>query len=116
MRSLQGRSPLMGRHTASPRRRVPPVGLLVALLSLPPVAGCALPKSPPNPTTPREWRDRNPSSPEANAARAAGTLQPLRCPAAMDVWEEFGRRHIQEGDILFRYGVSYDLTGWFTGC
>jgi hypothetical protein len=95
------------------RRRAPAVVVLVAVVSL---AGCSLPRSPSMATTPREWRDRNAWGPEADAARAAGTLQPLCCPAALAAWEEFGREHVREGDLLFRYGVAYHITGRLTAC
>ena len=95
------------------RRRASAVVVLVAVVSL---AGCSLPKSPSMATTLREWRDRNAWGPEAAAARAAGTLQPLCYPAALAEWEEFGREHIRDGDLLFRYGVAYHITGRLTAC
>jgi hypothetical protein len=104
----------MRRHTPSPRRRALAVVLLIALVSLPPVAGCSLPTSPSMATTPREWRDRNAWGPEANAARAANALQPLYYPATLTAWEEFGREHIEDGDLLFRYGLSYSVVGRLT--
>jgi Permuted papain-like amidase enzyme, YaeF/YiiX, C92 family len=70
-------------------------------------AGCALPTSPTMATVPKEWRRTNPWSPQANAARADGRLVPLFYNQAMAQWAEFGRRNIEEGDILFRYGKSY---------
>jgi hypothetical protein len=98
------------------RRRARAALLLVALASLPTVAGCSLPRSPSMATTPHEWRDRNAWGPEANAARAAGALQPVRHPAALAEWEEFGREHIEDGDLLFRYGVSYAVRGRLASC
>jgi hypothetical protein len=70
-------------------------------------AGCALPSSPTMATVPREWRRGNPWGPEANAARAEGKLVPLYYTQEMAEWAKFGRTHIQDGDILFRYGQSY---------
>jgi hypothetical protein len=58
-------------------------------------------------TVPREWRRGNPWGPEANAARAEGKLVPLYYTQEMAEWAKFGRTHIQDGDILFRYGQSY---------
>jgi hypothetical protein len=77
-------------------------------------AGCALPSSPTEATVPREWRKKNAWGPEAYAARAQGTLQPLFCTPEMAEWREFGRRIIQDGDILFRYGYSYKPYEIFT--
>src|SRR4051812_46818940 len=71
------------------------------------VAGCALPSSPTMSTVPPEWRRTNPWGPEAYAARAEGRLVPLFYTRQMADWAEFGRTHIEEGDILFRYGYSY---------
>ena len=70
-------------------------------------SGCALPSSPTMATVPREWRRTNPWGPEANAARAEGRLKPLFYSEQMAEWADFGRRTIQDGDILFRYGYSY---------
>jgi hypothetical protein len=93
------------------RRHVPRAAVLAALLCLPAVSGCSLPRSPTMATVPRSWRNRNPWGPEANAARADGSLQPLYLPEEMDEWEAFGREHIQDGDLLFRNGISYTLKG-----
>jgi hypothetical protein len=77
-------------------------------------AGCALPSSPTMAVVPVEWRKTNPWGPEAYAARAEGKLQPVFCTQQMAEWAEFGRRTIQEGDILFRYGRSYKPYEIFT--
>ena len=65
-------------------------------------------------TVPREWRRRNPWGPEAYVARAEGKLCSRYYTQRMADWAEFGRRHIQEGDILFRYGQSYSPYQIFT--
>jgi hypothetical protein len=83
--------------------------LLLALALLAP--GCALPVEPSMATVPRAWRKTNPWGPAAYAARAEGRLQPLSCPPGMAAWAEFGRRHVEESDLLFRYGLSNTLTG-----
>ena len=70
-------------------------------------AGCALPSGPTSATVPPAWRRGNPWGPQANAARAEGKLVPLYYTEKMAEWAKFGRCHIQEGDILFRYGLSY---------
>lgn len=69
--------------------------------------GCALPSGPTSATVPPAWRRGNPWGPEANAARAEGKLVPLYYTEKMAEWAKFGRCHIQDGDILFRYGLSY---------
>ncbi len=76
--------------------------------------GCALPSSPTNATVPREWRRTNAWGPEAYAARAEGKLQPRFYTQEMAEWAELGRRTIQDGDILFRYGKSYKPYEIFT--
>jgi hypothetical protein len=58
-------------------------------------------------TVPPAWRHTNPWGPAANEARAEGTLVPLFRPERQAEWEAFAREHIRDGDILFRYGVSY---------
>jgi hypothetical protein len=88
------------------RRRFPAASALWLLLFS---AGCSLPSSPTMATVPREWRQVNPWGPEANAARAEGKLVPLFYTEEMAEWAKFGRCHIQDGDILFRYGRSYSL-------
>ncbi len=65
-------------------------------------------------TVPPEWRRRNPWGPESYVARAEGKLCPVFYTQAMAEWAEFGRKHIQDGDILFRYGKSYKPYEIFT--
>ena len=97
-------------HSTAPFRRRLCVVCLLALCG----AGCALPTSPTMATVPKEWRRTNPWGPQANAARAEGQLTPLFYNQEMAEWAEFGRRNIQEGDILFRYGKSYKPYEMFT--
>ena len=78
--------------------------------------GCALPSSPTEATVPREWRRTNAWGPEAYVARAEGRLQPRFYTQQMAEWAEFARCHIEEGDILFRYGQSYKPYEIFTSC
>ncbi len=84
--------------------------LALLLLALP-AAGCALPVEPSMATVPRAWRKTNPWGPEAYAARADGRLRPLFDPPDAAEWDAFARQHIQEGDLLFRYGLANRLTG-----
>lgn len=100
-------------HPADRRAMVPPLvaGLLVlTCLS----AGCALPRSPSQASVPAAWRRTNPWGPEANAARAAGCLQPRFYTSQMAAWAAFGRANLQTGDILFRYGRSTTPMGWLS--
>lgn len=95
-----------------PIRSVSQVLLLAGWTCLLPVAGCSTFATSPSMTTvPPEWRNRNSWGPEGNAARADGTLQPLYYSEKMAALAEFGREHIQEGDVLFRFGISYDPRG-----
>ncbi len=106
---------LPGMASAFPARRFRGRRLSAACLLALLAAGCALPSSPTMSTVPREWRRRNPWGPEAYVARAEGHLCPLFYTQAMAEWAEFGRKHIQDGDILFRYGKSYKPYEIFTG-
>jgi hypothetical protein len=76
--------------------------------------GCALPVTPSAATVPRDWRGTNTWGPEANALRAEGALPPRFYTPRMAAWADFARAHLQEGDLLFRLGRSYRLTGIFT--
>jgi hypothetical protein len=60
-------------------------------------------------TVPREWRRTNPWGPAAHEARARGELKSLFYTAEMEGWAEWARQNLQEGDLLFRYGVSSNL-------
>jgi Permuted papain-like amidase enzyme, YaeF/YiiX, C92 family len=106
----------MGRHKnhwpPKPIRRASRVILLAGFACLLPLTGCSTFATSPSMTTvPPEWRTRNSWGPEGNAARADGTLQPLFYNEKMAALAAFGREHIQEGDFLFRYGISYDPRG-----
>jgi hypothetical protein len=90
-------------------RVLPIVGILL-------VAGCSIPHLPTAATVPPAWRNTNSWGPEANAARARGELQPCFKPRELPAWEEFGRVHIQTGDLLFRFGRYQRLSSWLTGC
>jgi hypothetical protein len=73
-------------------------------------AGCASrPRTPLMATVPREWRDQHPFGPAANEARARGELRDWCPDPEAAAWHEFARQNIQEGDLLFRYGVSYGV-------
>jgi hypothetical protein len=98
----------MAKRLPSRARRGPALALLGLALLAP---GCALPVEPSMATVPRAWRKTNPWSPDAYAARADGRLKPLFCPPHAAEWAAFARQHIEEGDLLFRYGLSTRLLG-----
>lgn len=60
-------------------------------------------------TVPPEWRKSNPWSPQALAARARGDLKALYYTDEMAQWQAWAQEHLQDGDVLFRYGLSYTL-------
>jgi hypothetical protein len=94
---------------AGARRCLP----LVSLAGLLP--GCGfLPETPMMATVPREWRNQHPFGPAANAARERGELKDRFYTDEMASWNDFAREHIEEGDLLFRFGRSYGLTGKLT--
>lgn len=98
---------------AEPRPRARRALTLLALALLAP--GCSLPVEPSMATVPRAWRQTNPWGPEAYAARAEGRLRPLFCPPHAAEWAAFARQHIEEGDLLFRYGKASRLVGKLEG-
>src|SRR4051812_28481122 len=106
----------MGRHWDLPLARPGRRALATALLSLAALvpAGCACHSSPTTNTVPRHWRGLNPWGPEAEEARAEGLLKPAPPTPKMAEWVAFAHRHIEEGDFLFRYGISYDFSGRIT--
>jgi hypothetical protein len=67
-------------------------------------------------TVPREWRKTNPWSPTALAARDRGELKMLFYTPQMAAWQAWAREHLQDGDILFRFGVSYTLKDKVNDC
>src|SRR5437764_6508863 len=60
---------------------------------------------------PRSCRPLPPWGPEANRARAVAQTQAVPPDAEADRWAEFGRRYLQDGDILFCKGRSSTLDG-----
>jgi hypothetical protein len=100
-------------HTkgCGPARRLRLVAwLLVALTP----AACSLPRSPTMASVPPEWRDGNPFSPEANAARAAGLLHVYGENPHAEEWKAFARAHVQTGDVLFHRGRACTVKGKVT--
>jgi hypothetical protein len=70
--------------------------------------GCALPTSPTMSTVPPALRRAHPWGPEINAARDLGEIPSIHTSRKTAKWAAFGREHIRDGDILFRYGKEYD--------
>ena len=81
--------------------------LLIALTG----TGCFGPSSRSMATVPPEWRDPHPWGPTANEARARGDLRPAFYTQEMAEWAAFGRRYLQDGDILFCRGAATSLDG-----
>jgi hypothetical protein len=63
-------------------------------------------------TKPATWTD-NFWGPDASRARLAGQLPPLPTNAVMTQWGRWGRRVLQEGDIVFRLGDARIARGLF---
>jgi hypothetical protein len=76
--------------------------------------GCYLPPSPTYEAVPPEWRRCKPFSPEANAARARGELSCDCSDPRAPLWNAFAHHCIRDGDILFRRGRSYTVSGKLT--
>jgi hypothetical protein len=55
----------------------------------------------------------NPWGPAAYAARKAGKIPPLAITPAMKRWDDWGRKNLRDGDILFRRGDARILFGRF---
>ena len=82
-------------------------GLLLALALLP--AGCQRNIMPSMTAVPPEWRDRHPWGPEANALRDQGLLSMCAPNPEMLAWLEWGKAHVQDGDIILRRGLAVDI-------
>jgi hypothetical protein len=61
---------------------------------------------------PRWWRG-NPWGPLANEARRRGTIPTVPNNPDMAAWEDWGRRNLRDGDILFRMGDARAACGLF---
>jgi hypothetical protein len=62
---------------------------------------------------PAEWNGGNPWGPAANAAREKGLLPRIPMTAQMKQWDEWGRKTLRDGDILFRLGDARLAFGYF---
>ncbi len=61
---------------------------------------------------PPSWKG-NPWGPQANEARARGTLPSVPNNPDMDVWQAWGRQNLKDGDIVFRMGDARAVLGLF---
>jgi hypothetical protein len=76
------------------------------------MTGCRTPGIDTDRLVPRHW-EGNPWGPEANAARGRGEIPPVPNNPEMAEWEEWGRRNLKDGDILFRMGDARAAWGLF---
>ncbi len=61
---------------------------------------------------PRSWKG-NPWGPRANLARQAGEMPDVPNNPEMAAWDEWGRKNLRDGDILFRMGDARAAMGLF---
>lgn len=74
-----------------------------------------------NPPEPREMSERivppgfkgNYYGPEATQARREGKLPPIRITPSMARWDDWARKYLRDGDIVFRQGDARVLRGFF---
>ncbi|MFO0889515.1 MAG: YiiX/YebB-like N1pC/P60 family cysteine hydrolase [Isosphaeraceae bacterium] len=74
-----------------------------------------------NPPEPREMSERivppgfqgNYYGPEATKARREGRLSPIQITPQMARWDDWARKYLRDGDILFRQGDARVLKGFF---
>ena len=69
-------------------------------------------KEPTDLLVPRGWKG-NPWGPAATAARKAGELPPIVDTPLMTQWDQWGRKSLKTGDILFRRGDARIMRGMF---
>ena len=69
-------------------------------------------KEPTDLLIPQGWKG-NPWGPVATAARKSGELPPIVDTPIMKEWDEWARKHLKTGDILFRRGDARILAGFF---
>jgi hypothetical protein len=94
-------------HVRATRVKMARKELLLALALL--AAGCQQNIMPSMTAVPPEWRDKHPWGPQANALRDQGLLSTCRPNLEMQAWLEWGKAHIQDGDILLRRGLASNL-------
>ncbi len=92
----------------APRRAMP----ILAVVAIVAAAGCRGAGETTDRMVPRSWKG-NPWGPQANAARAAGTIPSVPNNPEMIAWEGWGRENLKDGDILFRMGDARAVMGLF---
>src|SRR5262249_26069956 len=102
------------RRRGAGERSVAPASRLVAVAAaaLLAGAGCRGAGEATDRMVPRWWRG-NPWGPAANAARLRGEIPTVPNNPDMVTWEDWGRRHLHDGDILFRMGDARAACGLF---
>src|SRR5712691_9895707 len=103
----RGRPPVGRRLRVGGRLLAGLTCLLIALAG----TGCIGPSARSMATIPPEWRDPHPWGPKANEARARGELRATFYTQEMAGWAAFGRRYLQDGDIVFCHGDVPGLDG-----
>lgn len=86
--------------------------VLVAALTAAAAGGCRGAGETTDRMVPPWWRG-NPWGPKANAARLRGELPTIPNNPEMVAWEDWGRRNLRDGDILFRMGDARAALGIF---
>ncbi len=61
---------------------------------------------------PAGW-EGNPWGPVAAANRASGAWPAVEFTPSMKQWDEWGKKNLQTGDLIFRLGDARILRGWF---
>jgi hypothetical protein len=69
-------------------------------------------KEPTDLLVPPGWQG-NPWGPAANAARKSGELPPIVDTPTMKQWDDWGKKVLKTGDVLFRRGDARILGGFF---
>jgi len=62
---------------------------------------------------PGSYRGANYWGPEATQARKEGQLPPIDMTPQMRRWDDWGRKHLRSGDVVFRMGDARVARGWF---
>lgn len=61
---------------------------------------------------PPGWQG-NPWGPSANEARESGSVPPIPFTPRMRQWDDWGRKTLKDGDVIFRLGDARVLFGYF---
>lgn len=99
-----------GPRAAAGRRRVAALCGLVLLAAS--AGGCRGAGETTDTMVPRGWRG-NPWGPRANDARRRGEIPSVPNNPEMALWDDWGRRNLRDGDIVFRMGDARAACGLF---